>query len=185
MSSKKNPPLPAQSSPQRWRYAWETSKSKLFRKAINTREQSASMYFTKWPLSKVTNCPDNILAATAGGLIIRKHSLDAGFSFKALPLPLHHCQDSRTVHAGRRGFSFCTPLPPPWTTQGDKKCTATAVPPDFEQDTHLFSSPHSKMWTDAAVWWKVTRHLLSPTGCQHKTAAVLGLSSRDEVRSHK
>lgn len=70
---KKIPPLPTQSSPQRWQYAWEISK--LFCKAINMREQSASIYFTKWPLSKVTNCPNNILAATAGGLIIRKHLL--------------------------------------------------------------------------------------------------------------
>lgn len=72
MSSKKILPSP-HSQVHRDNDMPEKHLSQSSSKCKATREQSASIDFTKWPLSKVTNCPNNILAATAGGLIIRKH----------------------------------------------------------------------------------------------------------------
>lgn len=101
------------------------------------------MYFTKWPLSKVTNFPNNILAATAGGLIIRKHSLKTlASALRFFPYPCATARTAEQSMLAEGAFSsahLCHLLE-------HHKVTQNVLPqllPNFEQDTHLFSSPHS------------------------------------------
>lgn len=105
------------------------------------REQSASIDFTKWPLSKVTNCPNNILAATAGGLIIRKHSPKTLTSaLRLFPCPRATATTAEQHILAEGAFPSAHIYHP---LEQHKIFVATAAPPNFEQDTHLFSSLHS------------------------------------------
>lgn len=62
--------------------------SELFCQAKNVREQSASTDFIKFYLGKDRNCPESILAATAGGLIFRQDLLKTQTQLEGSFLPL-------------------------------------------------------------------------------------------------
>lgn len=74
-----------------------------------------------------------------------------------MPAPLPGQQNSTCRQKGP--FLLHTSTTSLNNTRWQKFCAATPAPPDFEQDTRLFSSLHSDMWTDAAIWCKVTMHL--------------------------
>lgn len=122
-------------------------------------EESASMYFTKWRLSKVTNCPNNILAAATGGLIIRKHSLKTLAS--ALRLFPYPCTAAGTAEQSMLAEGAVASAHHYHLLQQHKvtkKCVAAAAPLDFERDTRLFSSPRS---------YNVDRCCRMTEGCPH------------------